>query len=78
MGNEVTHATFPLSSRVVDQGHPLKYMAPRTTDDAGSCQHVYLLGNEFKRVGEVHLPVQSGTELTDYHILGMWLVRSNA
>ena len=56
----------------------LKYMAPRTTDDAGSCQHVYLLGNEFKRVGEVHLPVQSGTELTDYHILDMWLVHSNA
>lgn len=27
---------------------------------------------------KVHLPVQSGTELTDYHILGMWLVRSNA
>ena len=56
---------------------PLKYMAPRTTDGAGSCQHVYLLGNEFKSVGEVHLPVQSGTELTNYHILDMWLVRSN-
>ena len=53
-------------------------MAPRTTDDARSCKHVYLLGNDFKRVGEVHLLVQLGTELTDYHILGMWLVRSNA
>ena len=58
---------------------PLKYMAPRTTDVAGLCQHVYspLNGTEVRRVGEVHLPVQSGTELTDYHILGMWLVRSN-
>ena len=48
-----------------------EYMAPRTTDDARSCKHMYLLGNDFKRVGEVDLPVQSGTELTDYHILGM-------
>ena len=26
---------------------------------------------EVRRVGEVHLPVQSGTELTDYHILSI-------
>ena len=57
-----------------------EYMAPQTTDGAGSCQHVYspLNGTEVRRVGEVHLPVQSGTELTNYHILGMWLVLSNA
>ena len=29
-------------------------------------------GTEVRRVGEVHSPVKSGTELTDYHILGMW------
>ena len=48
-------------------------MAPQTTDGAGSSQHVYspLNGTEVRRVGEVHLSVQLGTELTDYHILGM-------
>jgi hypothetical protein len=28
--------------------------------------------------GYVHLPGQSGTRLTAYHIYGMWLVLSNA
>ena len=50
--NGSPQATFPLSSQVVDQGHPLKYMAPRTTDGAGSCQHVHLPRNKFKRVGK--------------------------
>jgi hypothetical protein len=49
-------------------------------DEAGPflLLHSPLDGTEVKRVGEFHLPVQSGTELTDYHIRGMWLVRSNA
>ena len=71
---------FPFLSGSWIRATPLEYMAPQTTDGAGSSQHVYspLNGTEVRRVGEVHLPVQSGTELTDYHILGMWLVRSNA
>ena len=46
-----------------------EYMAPWTPNDAGSCQHVYLPldRTEVRRVGEVHWPVKSGTELTDYH-----------
>ena len=53
---------------------------PRTTDAAGPVLllHSPLDGTEVGRVGEVHLPVQSCTELTDYHILSMWLVLSNA
>ena len=44
------HFPFLLGSWI--RATPLKYMAPRTTDGAGSCQHVRLPGNKFKRVGK--------------------------
>ena len=48
-------------------------------DEAGPflLLHSPLDETEVRRVGEVYLLVQLGTELTDYHILGMWLVCSN-
>ena len=71
---------FPFLSRSWIRATLPEYMAPWTPNDGGSCQHVYspLDGIEVRRVGEVHSPVKSGTELTDYHILGMWLVLSKA
>ena len=63
-GNEVTHATFPLSFPSVDQGHP-----PRLQSTATLQPHVGRMRTSFKEgESKVHSPVQSGTLLTDYHI----------
>jgi len=70
MGNEVTHATFSLSFRIVDQGHPLDYRVQLL------CTRMLCASEPKFKVGEskVHSPIQSSTLLTDYHI--SWYVAS--
>ena len=64
MGSKVTHATFFLSFRLVDQGH-----LPRLQSTATLHPHVGHMRTLFKEgESKVHSPVQSSTLLTDYHI----------
>ena len=64
MENKVTHATFSLSFRLVDQGHP-----PRQQSTTTMHLHVGRMKTLFKKgEGQVHSPVQLGTLLTAYHI----------
>ena len=72
------HTTFPLSFRVVDQSHPPpRVQVPHATVRRRVVPtHVLAIciwDQSSRGGGYVHLPGQSGTELPDYHILGMRL-----
>ena len=67
------HATFPLSFRVVDQGHPPRLQESTPRYDAGSWAflhpHVAAWEQHSKTVGSMFRPrFNSVLKLTDYHI----------
>ena len=63
-GNRVTHTTFPLSFRFVDQGHP-----PRLQSTQALHPHVCACEQTSKRVREKStLRANQVLKLTDYHI----------
>jgi hypothetical protein len=59
----VTDTTFPLSFRVVDQGHPLEYRGPWTTERSQVVAAIALTMCPWERSqegeGKVHSPIQS-------------------